>query len=62
MVQHSLPSIRCPPSIHLYQTCGSYTVRVEAVDLWGNHAVGQNRLLVTQCAQGGVLFLPVVRR
>jgi hypothetical protein len=51
-----------PTVNHLYQNCGIHIVRVEAVDTWGNHAIGQHQLLITQCTQGGVLFLPLVSR
>lgn len=34
---------------HVYQTCGTYTVRVEATDSLGNRAVGVREVNVTAC-------------
>ncbi len=47
---------------HTYQYCGDYTVRVEAVDDWGNHTIGQARVNVAQCTAGWRLMLPVVTK
>jgi len=47
---------------HLYQFCGMYHVRVEAVDSWGNHALGKQTILATHCTQGGVTYMPVIRK
>lgn len=35
---------------HAYDTCGTYDVRVEAVDSWGNHTIGTAEVEVTNCA------------
>ncbi|MDX1687134.1 MAG: S8 family serine peptidase [Candidatus Promineifilaceae bacterium] len=37
---------------HAYETCGDYTVRVEAVDSWGNHTIGTAEVEVTNCESG----------
>jgi len=34
---------------HAYDTCDTYTVRVEAVDSWGNHTIGTAEVEVTNC-------------
>ena len=34
---------------HAYDSCGTYTVRVEAVDSWGNHTIGTAEVEVTNC-------------
>ena len=47
---------------HVYQVCGLYTMGVEALDSWGNHAIGQAQILATHCEQGGFLFLPLIRK
>ena len=36
---------------HVYETCGDYLVRVEAIDSWGNRAVGNLDVTVTQCSE-----------
>jgi subtilisin family serine protease len=46
---------------HEYQACGNYTIRVEAVDSWGNHAIGtMGYALTSQCMHQ--LFLPLILR
>jgi subtilisin family serine protease len=50
------------PVYHVYQVCSMYTVRVEALDSWGNYAIGQAQILATHCQHGGFLFLPVIRK
>jgi subtilisin family serine protease len=44
---------------HTYQRCGLYTVRVEAVDSWGNHAIGSAEINVDHCVEW-VLYLPLI--
>ncbi|HSM54763.1 MAG TPA: S8 family serine peptidase [Candidatus Sulfomarinibacteraceae bacterium] len=34
---------------HQYETCGTYTIRVEAVDSWGNHVIGEQEVEITRC-------------
>jgi subtilisin family serine protease len=34
---------------HDYDSCGPFTVRVEAVDSWGNHAIGSEEITVVNC-------------
>jgi hypothetical protein len=34
---------------HTYETCGDYTVRVEATDSWGNRVIGEQEIEVTNC-------------
>lgn len=38
---------------HAYDSCGTFTVRVEAVDSWGNHVIGTAEVEVTNCPGGG---------
>jgi subtilisin family serine protease len=40
---------------HVYETCGDYHVRVEAVDSLGNRAIGELDVTVTQCMENEVL-------
>jgi hypothetical protein len=42
---------------HTYATCGTYQVRVEAVDSWGNHTIGALMAPVTNCTTHTV-FMP----
>jgi len=45
---------------HVYATCGSYTVRVEATNAWGNVALASQTVEVTQCPTASEyrLYLP----
>ena len=48
---------------HAYEQCGTYTVRVEAVDSLGNHAIGMLTVNVTMCGENRFpyrLLFPVV--
>jgi subtilisin family serine protease len=36
---------------HVYEACGNYLVRVEAIDSFGNRAVGDLNVTVTQCSE-----------
>jgi len=36
-------------SSHVYETCGTYTVRVQARDTWGNIAIGSREIDITHC-------------
>ncbi|MCL5275150.1 MAG: S8 family serine peptidase [Chloroflexi bacterium] len=38
-----------PLTSHSYQLCGPYTVRVEVTDSYGNHSIGVQPVVVTQC-------------
>jgi hypothetical protein len=44
---------------HTYDTCGVYTVRVEAVDSWGNYALASEEVDVDFCLQH-IFYLPVL--
>jgi hypothetical protein len=44
---------------HTYAVCGTYTVRVEATDSWGNKAIGELMVEVTNCT-ANILYLPVI--
>jgi subtilisin family serine protease len=44
---------------HWYEECGDYTVRVEAVDSYGNHAVATLETEVTLCGEA-ILGYPVI--
>jgi hypothetical protein len=46
---------------HQYETCGAYTVRVEAKDSWGNVAIGSTEIEVTQGCQYKI-YLPLVAK
>jgi hypothetical protein len=54
---------------HTYETCGTFTIRVEAVNSWGNRAISSLDVNVTEeqlgedCVLNGeqtLLFLPFV--
>ncbi|MBN2025134.1 MAG: PKD domain-containing protein, partial [Actinobacteria bacterium] len=47
---------------HTYTYCGTYTVRVEVEDWWGNYVVGTQKVKVDNCLEGWVLYLPVALR
>lgn len=36
---------------HVYETCGPKTVRVEAVDSWGNRTIGELEVNITDCSK-----------
>jgi hypothetical protein len=44
---------------HTYDRCGDYAVRVEAIDNWGNRAIGTKEIEVTNCVTR-VVYLPLV--
>lgn len=45
---------------HQYNTCGTYNVKVESVDVYGTHSIGEEVVNVTQnCAQH-LIYLPLV--
>jgi hypothetical protein len=44
---------------HTYQDCGAYTVRVEVVDSWGNHALGELETEVVGCESGANAMLQI---
>lgn len=44
-----------------YDVCGDYTVRVEATDSWGNVAIGNLDVSVTQC-EANILYLPLINK
>ncbi len=44
---------------HTYASCGTYAVRVEAVDSWGNHTIGTLTAPVTNCTTHAI-YLPGV--
>jgi len=44
-----------------YDVCGNYTVRVEATDIWGNVAIGELDINVTNCATN-VLYMPLINK
>jgi hypothetical protein len=46
---------------HVYPVCGTYTVRVEATDSWGNVAIGSYEADVTNC-EVNLYYLPFVSR
>jgi subtilisin family serine protease len=46
---------------HTYQVCGTYTVRVEVTNSYGNRAIGTLQVNI-QAGCGSRLFLPIVRR
>jgi len=46
---------------HTYEVCGTYTVRVEATDSWGNKTIGTLQVPVSQC-EAHVRYLPVVAK
>lgn len=43
------PAYDSPVVGHTYETCGNYTVRVEATDSWGNRVIGEQDITVTNC-------------
>ncbi|MCP4359329.1 MAG: PKD domain-containing protein, partial [Chloroflexi bacterium] len=44
---------------HTYTVCGSYTVRVEAVNNWGNAVIGQTTTTIdVACAY--TIILPII--
>jgi PKD repeat protein len=43
---------------HTYAVCGNYTVRVEAVDSWGNKAIGTFQVQNAECV-AHVRYLPL---
>ncbi|MGC9520331.1 MAG: S8 family serine peptidase [Anaerolineae bacterium] len=53
------PAYATADASHTYATCGTYTVRVEAVDSWGNRVVGSADVDVDLCLQR-LIYLPVV--
>ena len=46
-------------SSHTYARCGTYTVRVEAVDSWGNYVVASEEIDVDECVTR-VIYLPLI--
>jgi hypothetical protein len=46
---------------HTYAICGNYTVRVEAVDSYGNYAVGSQPVAITRCGTFKT-YLPLIFR
>jgi hypothetical protein len=44
---------------HTYATCGTYTVRVEVTDSWGNQAIGTLEAHVTNCG-AHLVYMPLV--
>jgi len=42
-----------------YEDCGTYTVRVEAIDTWGNHAIGELETEVIGCVSGANAMLQI---
>ena len=44
---------------HTYAVCGTYTVRVEATDSWGNRAIGELTVPLSEC-EAYLSFLPLV--
>jgi PKD repeat protein len=44
---------------HHYGICGTYTVRVEATDSWGNVAIGSTQIQVTEGCEY-ILYLPII--
>lgn len=53
-----------PNASHYYATCGTYRVRVEVVDSYGNHSIGWSDVNVTNCAPIPMynLYVPYVRK
>jgi hypothetical protein len=48
---------------HTYEYCGLYTVRVEAVDSFGNHTIGTFTNYVTKCTTGVARwFIPMIMK
>jgi hypothetical protein len=45
---------------HDYELCGSYTIRAEVTDSWGNTAIGSQNFLVSQNCMG-IVYMPVIR-
>lgn len=45
---------------HDYALCGSYTVRVEVVDSWGNSAIGSTEVTVTEDCEY-LIYMPFVQ-
>jgi hypothetical protein len=50
-----------PVTVHPYQVCGRYTVRVEITDAYGNHTIGTQEVNVTRCVLYRLQF-PVVMK
>ena len=50
-----------PQVSHSYQFCGPYTVRVEVTDSYGNHTIGVQPVVVTQCQLYIQRFIIVMR-
>ena len=50
-----------PTTIHTYQYCGPYTVRVEIADSYGNHTIGTQQVNVTKCTVYRVFLYFVVK-
>lgn len=46
--------------VHQYTTCGRYTVKVESIDIYGNHAVGEYPLTLTGNCEFYPTYLPMV--
>jgi subtilisin family serine protease len=47
---------------HNYQFCGIYTVRVEGVDSFGNHAIGSLPVNITDKCAFHLVYLPIVMK
>ncbi|MGC9400396.1 MAG: S8 family serine peptidase [Anaerolineae bacterium] len=48
-----------PYASHTYDTCGTYTVRVEAIDSWGNRVIDSEEMDITYCGAHRI-YLPLV--
>lgn len=46
---------------HDYQICGTYTVRVEVVDSWGNSAIGSTEVTISDDCQT-ILYMPIISK
>ncbi|HNT25960.1 MAG TPA: S8 family serine peptidase [Anaerolineales bacterium] len=44
-----------PEASHYYAACGDYTVRVEMINIFGNHAIGEAVITASQCPEVGDL-------
>jgi PKD repeat protein len=47
-------------SLHTYEVCGTYTVRVEATDSYGHRSIGTLHVNVDEGCEGWRLYLPQV--
>jgi len=57
------PVYNSPVVSHKYETCGTYTVRVEVTDTWGNVAIGTQEITATHCEDLEApieLYLPLI--